>query len=184
MLALPLVLALAGCGARPGSRVERGVETMKTEKAPDKLLERGKAFAQVGDFTRAEQYLATALDAGADPAVVLPLLLRVCTEGQRYRVAIDYAEQHLRKHPGDQRLRFLVATMYLAIGETAGARERLEVVVAASPKDAAARFALASVLRDMGEPVLADRHFRVYLELEPKGTHVEEARASLLKEVR
>lgn len=178
------LVAGAGCKKQPGAKLQTGMETMRREESPQKLYERGRAFAQVGDYVRAEQYLSAALDAGADPKKALPLLLHVCIEGQRYRVALDFAEAHLRKHPEDQRLRFLVASLYAAVGDAPSARARLETLLRASPKQAEAHYALAVILRDeLAEWEAADAHFRAYLELAPKGEHAEEARASLLQRV-
>jgi len=113
---------------------------------------------------------------------VLPLLLRVCAEERRYRAAIDYAEPQLKKHPDDFRLRFVVASFYTTIGETATARDELERIAKDRPEFAPAHFALGVILRDeAGDVISADGHFREYLRLSPRGAHADEARASLLK---
>ena len=156
--------------------------TFKKEATTDKLVDRGRAFAAVGDTTRAEEYLAAAIDQGADPREVLPLLLQVCVQTGRYRSAIQHAENHLRKHPTDMRTRFIVGTLYVAIGETKDAKNALDMVVTAQPDDSKAHYALAVLARDNeSDVVAADRHFREYLRIEPNGAHAEEARASLLK---
>jgi tetratricopeptide (TPR) repeat protein len=164
--------------------VQAKVETMQKEQAPDKLLARGQAFASVGDWTRAEQYLSAAMDAGADEREVMPLLLRVCMQDRRYRVAIAYAEEYERKHPNDAEMRFVLGTLYAAIGDVPHAREALEAVIAKQPDNAQAHYALASLLRDAhADPLAMDAHYREYLRLDPTGPHAEEARAALLKEV-
>lgn len=156
--------------------------TLRTEGTTDKLLDRGKAFASMGDHTRAEEYLSAALDQGADPREVLPLLLNVCVQTGRYRSAIQHGENHLRKHPDDVRTRFVVGTLYAAIGETREAKTNLETVVAARPDDSNAHYTLGMIARDNDNDVIAaDKHFREYLRIEPNGSHAEEARASLLK---
>lgn len=156
--------------------------TFKKEATTDKLVDRGRAFAAVGDTTRAEEYLAAAIEQGADPREVLPLLLQVCVQTGRYRSAIQHAENHLRKHPTDLRTRFIVGTLYVAIGETKDAKNALDMVVTAQPDDSKAHYALAVMARDNeSDVVAADRHFREYLRIEPNGAHAEEARASLLK---
>ena len=78
--------------------------TFRKEATTDNLLDRGKAFAAVGDTTRAEEYLTAALDQGADARQVMPLLLEVCVRTGRYRSAIQHGEDHLRKHPEDRLL--------------------------------------------------------------------------------
>jgi tetratricopeptide (TPR) repeat protein len=156
--------------------------TFRRESTTDNLVERGKAFATIGDTTRAEEYLAAALDQGADAQKVLPLLLQVCVQTGRYRSAIQHAENHLRRHPDDVRTRFVLGTLYAAIGETKEARSALETVVGERPNEAKAHYALAVLARDTENDVVsADRHFREYLRIEPAGSHAEEARASLLK---
>jgi len=174
----------AACGPPPGAQVRTEVQTMSREKSPDKLVERGKAFASIGDLTRAEQYLAAALDEGAEPKSVLPLLLKVCVEARRYRGAIDYAEDHLKKHPQDAHLRMLLANLYAAVEDFPHAREQLELVLAQRPDLADVHYALAVILRDQTKDMVkADLHFREYLRLTPNGPHADEARGSLLKSV-
>ena len=172
----------AACAPRPAAKIQAGMATMEREQKADKLLARGRAFAEVGDLTRAEQYLAAALDAGASAEATLPLLIHVCTESQRYRVAIAYAENHLRTHPGDLKLRYLVGTLYAGVHDGPSAKAALEAVVLGDPTHAYAHFALAAVLKyRLADPLGADAHYREYLRLSPKGPHADEARASLLK---
>lgn len=180
-----LAAVALGCAKRPGTQVERDLRVLKEEETPEKLVARGRAFAEVGDFTRAEQYLAGALERGADARVVMPILLKVCIAERRYRVAIDYAEPELKKHPDDFRLRFLVASLHVTVGDTKAARAELERVAHDKPDFAPVRFALGVLLRDeVGDLALADTHFREYLRIEPNGQHADEARGSLLREVR
>ena len=157
--------------------------TFRKEGDKDKLVERGKGFAAVGDHTRAEEYLAASLEQGANPQEVLPMLLEVCVQTGRYRSAIQHAENHLRRHPEDLRTRFVVGTLYAAIGETKEAKAALATVLERKPNEAKAHYALAVLARDENDAVVADRHFREYLRIEPNGNHAEEARASLLKKV-
>jgi thioredoxin-like negative regulator of GroEL len=168
----------------PAERVREDLQTLKTEHSVDKLVGRGRAFASVGDLTRAEQYLSAAMEVGGDPAAILPDLLRVCVAADRYRVAIAYASPWLERHPRDRKLRFVVAALRASVGDAIGAGSDLERLVAEAPGDSRAHFAYAVLLRDqLGDPGRADGQFREYLRLEPDGAHADEARAALLETV-
>lgn len=199
-----LALACLGaCAPTPVQRAEADIASVRKENDAKTLIERGKGFAAVGDHTRAEEYLASGIEAGADPRDVLPLLIDVCVKTGRYRSAIQHGENHLRKHPNDVGTRVMVGALHAAINEGKEARAQLEQVVgrlAVSDDDdagapplrelpqtpdrlkAQAHYVLALVARDTDNDVVrADRHFREYLRLEPNGAHVEEAKAALLK---
>jgi Flp pilus assembly protein TadD len=184
LYALPLALVALGCVPTAEQQVHSDMAVMKKEGGPDKLIDRGKAFAEINDTTRAEQYFAAAIAAGADERQVIPLLLTVCAQDGRYRVAIQYAEAYLKGHPKDLRVRFVLGTLYSAVNEPELARTALTTVVDGHPEDADAHFALGVVLRDSEhDPRGADKEFREYIRLKPRGPHAEEADASLLKSV-
>jgi tetratricopeptide (TPR) repeat protein len=184
LAAFVLIPALPCCVQTPAQRFEAAQRTVRRDQKPDKLVERGKLFAEMGDYNRAAQYFSAALDNGADSKTVLPLLLQTYVSSQRYRVAIDVGNNYLQKNPLDYRLRYLVGTLYAAIGETGKARDEYQQVLVTNPKHAQAHYSLAVLLRDSDQDwVKADYHFRQYLKLAPKGPHAEEARASLLKRV-
>jgi len=173
-----------GCAARRGQDVRTNLGVMQRENSWEKLYERGRAFAALGDHTRGQQYLSLALEAGGDPALIAPLLIRVCIEGERFLAALDYGRAYLKNHPDDARLRFVVASLEGAVGDAAAALAELRVVTEESPEDAEAHYALASLVRDRhGDPYEADRHFREYLRILPGGPHASEVRAALLKAV-
>jgi tetratricopeptide (TPR) repeat protein len=183
---LALGIALHACAPAdsPADRVRDDLATMKSEHSVDKLVARGRAFASVGDLTRAEQYLSAAIDIGGDPAVILPQLLTVCIDANRYRVAIAYATPWLERHPRDRKLRFVVASLRTNVGDALGARADLERLVTDGPNDARVHFAYAVLLRDyLGNHAEADDQFRAYLRLDPNGPHAEEARSALLRTV-
>lgn len=176
---------VGGCASRE-AKAEADFRAVQNESNAKNLFERGRAFAFVGDFTRAEEYLAASLDAGADPREVMPLLMDVCVRGGRYRSAIQHGENHLRRRPGDARTRLMVGALYAAIDEADRATEHLEQVVSKPmpPPEilhGEAHYYLGVVARGRHDWVGADRHFREYLRIEPNGKHVEEARGSLLK---
>jgi tetratricopeptide (TPR) repeat protein len=176
------LLSLGGCmsghvspPASTGGTQHRSPETRF-------FLENARAFAAQRDYTRAEQYLNLAAQSGSPDSEVTPLLVDVCVQDQRYRAALQYAQDYLRRHPRAYRLRFVEATLLSAIGEVAQAREALEKVLSASPRHADAHYSLAVLLRDdLGNHQEADEHFRSYLELRPRGAHAEEAGQSLLE---
>ena len=179
-------LGVAACGPPPPPKdqVQKDLDAVAGERTADKLFDRGKAFHNVGDLTRAEQYYAAALKAGAPSGKVLPHLMRACVDSHRYRVAIEYAQPYLVQHPGDWRLRLVVATLYGAIGEKEEERVQLERALESNPDDATGQYALATLLRDEYKDLPgADVHFREYLRLDPAGAHAEEARGGLLKSV-
>ncbi len=203
--ALTFAALAAACAPTAAQKVEADIASIRKESDAKTLVERGKGFAAIGDHTRAEEYLASGIEAGADPRDVLPLLMDVCVKTGRYRSAIQHGENHLRKHPHDLRTRVMVGALYAAINESKQARLQLEHVVKADareeartdPRDAGApspstplglqaqaHYLLAVVARDSDNDVVgADRHFREYLRIEPRGAHAEEAKASLLRQV-
>ncbi|WP_394822896.1 tetratricopeptide repeat protein [Pendulispora albinea] len=185
-VAFPAALLL-GCGPPTsvrGEAAKSNIRAFTKEQNPDRLVEYGKAYANVGDLTRAEQYFAAAINSGGDERKILPMLLRVCIQDGRFQVGIKYAEEHLKQHPADHRSRFLLATLYMGVGDVISARGNLEKVLSARPDDAEAHYAMAVLMRDSHEdPLGADHHFREYLRLQPGGSHAEEAQASLLKSV-
>ena len=203
--ALTFAAFAAACAPTAAQKVEADMASVRKESDAKTLVERGKGFAAVGDHTRAEEYLASSIEAGADPRDVLPLLMDVCVRTGRYRSAIQHGENHLRKHPHDMRTRVVVGALYAAISESKQARIQLEHVVKSDAREEAgtetrdtatpspstpvglqaqAHYLLAVVARDSdNDAVDADRHFREYLRIEPRGAHAEEAKASLLKQV-
>ena len=181
LFALGLAAACGGASANENPQAKLAI--MKQSEQPAKLVEQGRAFAAIGDTTRAEQYFSAAIQRGADEAVVVPLIVKVCVTDGRYELAIEYASRYTQKHPADARVRYLLGTLYAAIGERAKARSELEYVVSAKPNDPEPHWALAKVLHDEGkDPTLADGQFREYLRLAPTGAHAEEARASITPE--
>lgn len=184
MIGLLCVAAGLGCVKSEGAQVKQRVEAVQQEQSWEKLYAQGRAFAAVGDLTRAEQYMAAALDAGGDGKKILPSLMGVCVEAKKYRVAIDYGEAYVKKKPDTIKLRHLLGTLYLALGEVAPARHHFEAVLERRPDEAETHYALGVLHRDSDhDPVRADKHFRAYLRINPTGAHVEDARASLLRSV-
>lgn len=179
----PMVLAttLAACA---GPSKPDAVSARAAVENPALLLERGRMFAEVGDYTRAEQYLSAALSHGAPPREVLPHLLRACVKAGHLRLAADFAEQQLARDPSDAHLRFLAGALQAALGARASARTHLERAAADMPEDPSLQFHIATFFRDdLNDRIGADPYFREYLRLQPKGPHAPEAKASLMEVV-
>lgn len=177
-----VVVALALAGACAGRNTERvrvpGDPLAETPAAT--LFQRGVELRRSGDYVRAEQYLAAARDRGHDASAVVYELVGVCIDAARYRAALRYAVPHLERNPDDWALRYLVASLYLAVGETPRARDELERVVADRPDEPEPRFLLAIVWADyLQQPGAAAAHLEAYLALAPDGRHAAEARARL-----
>lgn len=142
-----------------------------------RLYEAGLAFADRGDWLRAEHYLNAAVRRGAPADRVVWHLVRICVESSRFRAALEHAESHLRQHPGNVELRFVVGTLHAALGAPEAARDALGSVTRADPTHAPAEYALGKLwARSFGDLEEAARHFIRYLELRPRGEHAEEVR--------
>ena len=183
-------LVAAFCGLFPlacashVTEAQARLATEKSERKPELLIRKARAFASIGDATRAEEYLNAARDAGGDEREVVRALMDVCINDHRYRAAVGYAEQFLRRHPRDRELRFLLATLDVALGDASNALHELRTVLDEAPDNTEARYVLAVVLRDeIGDPEAADSEFREYLRRAPAGVHAEEAQGSLLTRV-
>jgi tetratricopeptide (TPR) repeat protein len=179
LVVLALLLgAASACGGE--SQALRDRAAIKREVSPQELLRRGDASATLGDMTRAEQYYVMAQRAGADDHQVVQRLLVACVADQRYPVALEYAERHLQRHPGDVEVRFATASLRAALGDLAVARDMMIEVLRAQPAWAEAHYALGSVLRQLGEQQqLAEEHDIEYLRLSPQGTYAEATRDRL-----
>ncbi len=185
-----LVFSLAVCAASSAcasAAAERRQEeaAVQQESTAAELLKKAEASVSVGDTTRAEEYYASALKAGADPHLIVSKLLVVCVADQRFPAAIEYAEQYLYRRPNDLDIAFAAASLHAAVGEVSRARELLDRVLRQAPEWAEAHYALASVLRAEGDALeLADQHDLAYLKLSPDGPFAETARARLNRDVR
>jgi tetratricopeptide (TPR) repeat protein len=177
-----LPLSLLACSAPAQKPVESARAQLKDSSL---LIERGRAYGEAGDFTRAEQYLTAALAAGGKASVILPPLLKACVESGHLRLASEHAEAQLSRDPNDAHLRFLAGALHASLGNRAMARQHLEQAASALTEDANVQFSVAAFFRDdLQDRVDADPYFRDYLKLAPKGEHAEEARASLMERVR
>lgn len=181
---LVVAAGLCACGPPMEAKVNQNIQEVKQERDPAKLVARARGFANVGDLTRAEQYLLDALDNGGDPKEIMPILIRVCLASGRYRVALKRANEQLKRDPRNVPLRFLAGSLHMALDETQLAQDHLLQVVKDDPNHADAHYALAIIARDSHHDLTkSDYYFRQYLRLRPEGTHADEAREGLLKSV-
>jgi predicted Zn-dependent protease len=164
---------LVACGASGPSEAQTADQ--QDQAAARSLFERGVALSREGDSVRAEQYLAASLSEGYDWEVALPLLMRVCLTGSRLRAALNYASPYLKKYPDAVWLRYLVATVYLGLGQPLHAREQLLSIQGMPPYEARTQYLLGQTeWEGFGDAQAAARHYREYLRLEPNGPYARE----------
>lgn len=175
-----LCLASIGCGAAATPDSRANLQVLRSEHTADKLTERGLGFAELGDLTRAEQYLAAALEQGAPAREVLPPLLHVCVAAARHRAALVYAHEYGAALAQDPHFAFLLGVLEAAVGSPDAALRELRHTLRDLPDHADAHYQLALLLerRDGDESELA-HHLREYLRLAPEGPFAEDARSKL-----
>lgn len=173
-----VVLGLPACGSAvhaPSSVVSP--DSAGTEHAAW-LFAQGTAAAARGDSVRAEQYLTLARDRGYPAKRVLPALLKICLGSSRLRAALDYAEPHLRQHPEQDALRFLVANIHVGLGQPDEALAELGHLTDRNPQFERA-YLLRALLLAERDVTAAIEALRTYLDLAPRGEHAAEARGRL-----
>ena len=174
-------LLAVGCGATLNETPKQSGPQYSPLKDPNVMIEHANAFAEMGDYTRAQQYYSAALAAGGKSSVIMPKLLKACIASGDLRLATEYAEQELSKNPDDSKLRFVTGALQAQIGNRPSARRHLAQAAAQLKENAKVQFAVATFFRDdMGDRGEADPYFREYLRLDPNGEHAAEARGSLM----
>jgi len=179
-------ILLLTCFSVGCATLQRPPATPQREAAPltqSQLIEVASALDQRGDLVRAEQYWTLALAQGAQPKHVLPPLMAACLRDRQYRLALQYGNDQLRRHPNDDKLRLLTGTLHEAVGDYPAAVEQYQAVLQQQPTRADVHYLLAQALQKGGAHAQADLHYRKYIELEPNGAYAERAQASLLKEM-
>ena len=91
------------------------------------LAARGRELAKAGDYVRAEQYLAGALEAGGEVDAILPALLRVCVASERYEAALAYTERYEPEASDSPELELVLAALQLGLGQVENERRSLEL---------------------------------------------------------
>ncbi len=178
--AVALLALLVGCASTQHPVETTPISDPLDDQTGQILFDSGVRIAGQGDYIRAEQYLTAARDHGFPEERVLPLLMEVCVRSSRFSAAVGYAEPYLETHPDDWRLRQLLATIQMGLGDAAAARLSLEHVVAEAPDEPVPHYMLGVLLRDQlhDEPGMRVQ-FERYLALAPEGPHATEAREAL-----
>jgi tetratricopeptide (TPR) repeat protein len=174
-----LGLLTLGCGAAAVPDSRANLQALRSEHTVDKLSGRGLAFAEMGELTRAEQYLAAALEQGAPPRKIVPPLLHVCVAAGRHRAALVYAREYGTSLASDPQFGFILAVLESAVGDPDAALLHLRRTVRALPAHADAHHQLALLLRKRGADDEATLHLREYLKLAPDGAFADDAREEL-----
>lgn len=170
------VLAAVSCAANPPRPTAKPAEP----SVAIRYLQSGDYYAQRGDLLRAEQYFASAVNAGYPERSALPKLVRACLAGGRVRAAFGHVEAHLAHDPADTAAHYLAASLQLALGRPALAREELRTVLSAQPRHAGAHYLLATLSHDwLRDPRAAVAELQLYLKLAPAGPHAAQAHAWL-----
>jgi tetratricopeptide (TPR) repeat protein len=168
-----------GCGAQAMPDSRANLQVLRREHTVDNLTRRGLAFADMGDLTRAEQYLAAALEQGASPRQVVPPLLHVCVAAGRHRAALVYAREYGAPLASDPQFGFVLAVLESAVGDQDVAVTLLRRTVRALPAHAEAHYQLALLLLLRGGDDEAGLHLHEYLKLAPEGKFADDAREKL-----
>lgn len=179
---LVALASTTGCAAAHAAEPEpRTAEQEAAHDAePARLEELGDAASSFGDVTRAEEYYAAALRRGGDDQQLTRKLVSACVADSRYPLARAHAAEYVRRHPGDTRMRYILASIELAAGQRDRALVEYTRVVRERPELAAAHFALATLLlSERKDEEAARKQFLAYLELEPRGDFAEVARVSV-----
>lgn len=167
---LLVAVSLSGCASRAAP--------VQTASGGEDLLARGLGYALAGDDLAAEQYLTAARGAGQPEGRVVRELIKVCVRAGRLEQARQHGENYVERFPNDNPIRFALASIYFAKGDTLLARHELERLVVDWPEHAESHFLLALILRDQYSDVPgARRSLEQYLALAPTGIHANEARA-------
>lgn len=173
-------LLSTACATTTPPDSQANLRALRDEHTTVKLVQRGLGYAELGDLTRAEQYLAAALEQGATPRQALPRLLHVCIAAGRHRAALVYAQEYGAPLASDAQFLFLQATLESAVGDADTAIEQLRRTVKLLPDHPNAHYQLALLLeRREGSEADIVAHLRHYLRLAPHGSHADDAWARL-----
>lgn len=174
-----LLALVAGCGSATPAPVAQAPNQNDPLSHIDAkaLFDRAQYLAKQGDYIRAEQYFAAAVDKGYPEQKVIGPLVEACVLSSRIPAGLQYAEPYLERHPQAWSLRLIVASLYYSLDRPQDAEVALLRVLEDAPQEpATAHYLLALIYRDAenGEAKMK-AHARRYLDLDPRGGHAEEA---------
>jgi predicted Zn-dependent protease len=176
---LPALILIAGCGSTTSTAAPKtpNQNDPLSHVSAKTLYDRATMLAKQGDYIRAEQYFAAAIDKGYPDEKVIGPLVEACVLSSRIPAGLQYAEPYLARHPQAWSLRLIVASLYYSVDRPQDAENELLRVLEDAPKEpATAHYLLALIYRDAkdGEAKMK-AHARRYLDLDPRGGHAEEA---------
>ena len=170
----------AGCAA-PQSKPTGGAMEKKLSENPNDQavnLTLGEQSEATGDLLRAEQYYLRAEALGRSEDEMLPRILRVLVQAQRYDEALERCRKRLERRPEDRSTRYVEAALFVALDRLSEAQRELETLLRTKPDDADAYLALGRIYRDAGDN-RARPMFEKYLALSPNGDSAAQVRFEL-----
>jgi tetratricopeptide (TPR) repeat protein len=140
----------------------------------------GDRAAAGGDWLRAEQYYERAEALGAASATVVPRLVRVLVQAQRYDEALARCKRRLGAAPADRATRLVAAAILTALDRPREAEHELTTLQRTRPDDPNPYLALGKLYRDsFGDAGRARAMFERYLVLAPHGEEADAIRYQL-----
>jgi len=148
----------------------------------------GRSAEATGDTLRAEQYYLRAEALGHPQAEVLPRLLRVLAQAQRYHEALRRCDERLRVQPEDRDTRYVKSALLLALERPREAERELQTLIRQKPADPEAYLLLGRLYRDSAaddkDRAQARALYEKYLALAPEGADAASVRFELVDDPR
>jgi cytochrome c-type biogenesis protein CcmH/NrfG len=151
-------------------------------------FELGRSAEATGDTLRAEQYYLRAEALGHPQTEILPRLLRVLAQAQRYHEALRRCDERLRAVPEDRETRYVKAALLLALDRPRDAERELQTLIRQKPADADAYLQLGRIYRDAAtddkDRAQVRALYEKYLALAPDGSEAAAVRYELVDDPR
>jgi tetratricopeptide (TPR) repeat protein len=117
---------LSTWGCSPSGASPKVVSASPQGAEAARLKEMGERLSASGQSVRAEQYFLASLEAGEPEKAILPALIDTCIQSGRLRSALDYVQRATKLDPHDERLRRLLASLYLSLGQIRAATDEVQ----------------------------------------------------------